>query len=148
MNSDQELKAFDVLCPCYGRSQVKMIAVVAAKNRHDIQHLEVMRRTFPACRVVMIDTEMHNVSGYFSQIGLLRLFYASLFEYWEDPPSGFELLSILDKIASPAHALEWQQTKQIQELRRDVQAIRASKSWKLTEPFRRFSRLLSRITEG
>lgn len=81
MSNDEQIKAFDLLCSCYATSDIKLTAVVAAKNHQDVANLEVMRRTFPACRAVMIDTDMHNVTGYFFHVGLLRLFYASLFEY-------------------------------------------------------------------
>jgi hypothetical protein len=155
MSDEEQIKAFDLLCPCFAGAEVKMTAVLAAKNQHDVRSLDAMRRTFPACRAVMIDTDMHNVTGYFYHLGLLRLFYAALFEYGERPASGLELLSLLNEVARPIHALELQQIARVRQLEHAVQesqqaarAVYASKSWRFTKPLRRFRQLFGRIGGG
>jgi hypothetical protein len=171
MRAEKQIKAFDTLCYCNGKSNVQMVAIVARKNQEDVQNLEMMRRTFPSCRALMIDTDMHNVTGYFRQAGLLRLFYACLFEYWEHTTSGAELLPLLAGIARPINAYGVQQAEQVLSLRRreadaqkqlclikerseaslqqervahlrKLQTVYASRSWRLTQPLRMLSQLL------
>jgi hypothetical protein len=99
MSKEQTANAFDLLCHCQAKSNVQLIAAVAAENEPDVKDLKVLCRTFPECVPLMIDTGDHNVTGYFYRVGLLRLFYACLFEYWNRPAASPELLSILHQIA-------------------------------------------------
>lgn len=153
---EMEIRAFDPLCACYQGCPTKITAVVAANVKPDMANLETMLRNFPDSKVVLIDTRMHNVSAYFYRLGLLKLFYASLFEYGEQPVRDVELLSMLSAIARPANSLMDQRNEQVEKLKSDLRvqkdraakarkklkAVYASTSWRLTEPFRALSRIL------
>jgi hypothetical protein len=183
MSGEEGVRAFDPLCFCFSKSNVRMMAVVAAQNQKDMQNLMALRLTFPACRAMLIDTSMHNVTGHFHKVGLLRLFYACLFEYGDRSPSSDELLTLLSQSArqidnlqskrslqmtsmrnrldlfrqrnaARVDRLEQQSSESLRKLKaaqqksakrlRQLSAIYASRSWRLTKPLRTLLRLLRR----
>jgi hypothetical protein len=126
-----------------------MIAVVAAKNHEDVNNLEILQQTFPRCLPLMMDTGDHNVTGYFYRASLLRLFYASLFEYWNRPVSVSELIPMLDEIARE-NAFSPKRIKQprtkveaVEQYVRRLVAAYTSSSWRRTKP----GRVLTRVTK-
>jgi len=144
-------QAFDVLCPCFSDRQVKMVAVTSARHARDVSHLNLLRQTFPATHAVMIDSDQHNVMGYLRSVRLLRLFCACVFEYWNSDIRD-ELLALLSATARYSHdvqtARETAYRHEASRRRRYAQqlaAMKASTSWRLTEPLRRLADIIKRL---
>jgi hypothetical protein len=146
------VRAFDLLCPCFANRDVELVAAVPAKHAKDMSDLATLQRSFPGLHAVTIDTERHNLMGYFYRVRLLRLFCACLFEYW-DSDIGAELLALLNGVARYGSSVEASSAqgvmklrerqrykRELRELRRrhaqELEAIHASRSWRLTQPLR------------
>ena len=129
--------AFDPLCHCFSERRTQMVAIVGGRNRADIKAANVLRRTFPQCHVQQIATDEHNVVHYFQRAGLLQLFCACLFEYW-DKDIGSGLLVLLDKTARHGHAgaIERLYRRELDDLRQELGRLHGSRSWRLTRPLR------------
>jgi hypothetical protein len=107
------VKPFDLLCPCTAKPQVELVAVMSAQNRDDVRALETLKLNFPECHSVFVNAGEHNVSGYFYQVGTLRLFYASLLEYWRDLQVRSDLLVMLEQVSALGHLLKTKQEDRI-----------------------------------
>jgi hypothetical protein len=141
--------AFDPLCPCVQRGNTQFVALAPARSPNDMTALETLRRTVPDCRTILIDTDMHNLAGYFYQAGLLRLFYACLFEFWGHAVVP-DLLALLDRTARQRNLAEAQRADETAALRQRLAAAewglrehvsRARRkvgelAWRLTKPLR------------
>ena len=116
---------------------MEMVAIVGSRNRADVNAVNVLRRTFPGCHVEQIATDEHNVVHYFERAGLLRLFSACLFEYW-DKDIGSGLLALLDKTARYGHAaaIDRLYRRELDDLRQELGRLHGSRSWRLTRPLR------------
>ena len=77
------VQAFDPLCPCASPSPTELVVVYSQRNEEDESAYNLVRRTFPECIAAPVDTEKHNLIGYFYKANLLPLFLACLFDYWD-----------------------------------------------------------------
>ena len=101
-----------------------MVAVVAARNQSDVQALETLRQTFPQCQPVMVDTDKHDITSYFYRVRLVRLFYACLFDYWDQPAIRSGLFAILEQIALHSYSDESQRAERVLKLRQSLSDVR------------------------
>ena len=149
VRNEPTVGAFDLLCPCFADRQVELVAVASAQNRSDVRDLEILRRTFPKCHGVMVDTDQHNVMGYLYSVRLLRLFCACLFEYWESDIRA-ELLALLNRTARYSREADKVQSDgglsdPKKQNAQELMAVYASSSWRLTEPLRRTAQALRQL---
>ena len=95
-------------------------------------------------------------------VGLLRLFHACLFEYWNDPVRS-ELLTLVEQAAIHSDSVESERAERISNLRhrlfdaqkaaraerkrhaRELRTIYASTSWRLIAPLRRLANMVRRL---
>jgi pimeloyl-ACP methyl ester carboxylesterase len=146
------VRAFDVLCPCFADRDVELVTVTPANHAVDMSDLATLRQSFPSLHTVTIDTERHNIMGYFYRARLLRLFCACLFEYWRSD-IGAELLALLNGVARYGSSVEASSAQGVMRLRNDkrelmqeLKAVHASRSWRSTQPLRTLVTALRRFS--
>ncbi len=142
-----------------------MDAATAAQNQADVNHLQTLLGTFPSSHVVLVDSEQHNVMGYLHNAGLLRLFCACRFEYWDNDKRA-ELLTLLNSTAryisevqapkaegmtAPRNKLFDSQKAARAERQRhgaELKTIYPSTTWRLTKPLRNLVDNIKRLRRG
>lgn len=137
------VQAFDLLCPCTSKPPVELVAVVSAQNGDDVRALETLKLNFPECHAIFINAGEHNISGHFYQVGTLRLFYASLLEYWRDLQVRSELLVMLEQVTALGHLLKTKQESRISVLRQACADAR-DKNVRMAQEYERKSAQLQR----
>ena len=105
MRNERSVQAFDLLCACASPSPTELVAVYAYRHDQDKSAFDLLLRTFPECSGVPIDTDRHNIAGYFYKARLLPLFLACLFDYWDEAEIRTDLLARLEQAAR--HSLIW-----------------------------------------
>jgi len=142
------VKAFDVLCPCFSHSGTELVSVVAGRHENDLRALEILHQTFPKCVTVKIDTDNHNVVGFFLKAQLLRLFHACLFEYWHNVDLRSDLLVMVQEAAKHNRWVHMQTAFKCARQAEALQKLKRSRSWRLTEPLRRVGAAIRRLRVG
>ena len=134
--------AFDLLCPCFSACGTQLVTVVGRRNEKDVSSSDILQRTLPRCVALRINTKRHSVAGFFLRAGLLRLFFACLFEYWNDVALRSHLLTYVEEAAIHIHRLQAGKRGQHE---RQLETIYGSTSWRLTKPLRVLDLALRRL---
>ena len=116
MRNERPVQAFDLLCACASPSHTELVAVYSYRHEQDKSAFDLLKRTFPDCSAVPIDTDQHNIAGYFYKARLLPLFLACLFDYWDEVEIRTDLLARVEQAAR--HSL----------IMRDERALRAPRA--------------------
>lgn len=143
---ERSVQAFDSLCPCASPSPTELVVVYPQRNEEDQSAFNLVRRTFPECIGVPVDTEKHNLMGYFYKANLLPVFLACLFDYWDAVEIRTDLLRRLDQAVQESRV--WQSPRGTRAARLVSNApldprfaqtgewLRATPLWPLTWPVR------------
>ena len=140
------VQAFDLLCPCTSSSATELILVYPSRHEEDKNAFDVLRKTLPECTAVPINTDKHNVVGYFYKAHLLPLFLACLFDYGGEAEIRTDLLARLEQAAR--HRLIWQAMQEEGKLQppgahlRMVEWLWGTPLWPVTWPIRALRRAL------
>ena len=97
VREERSVQAFDPLCPCASPSPTELVVVYSQRNEEDQSAFNLVRKTFPECIAAPVDTEKHNLMGYFYRANLLPLFLACLFDYWDAVEIRTDLLKRLNQ---------------------------------------------------
>ena len=119
MRNERSVQAFDLLCACASPSTTELVGVYSYRHEQDKGAFDLLQETFPECSGVPIDTDQHNIAGYFYKAGLLPLFLACLFDYWDEVEIRTDLLGRVEQAAR--HSLIWGAL-------RDERALRATRA--------------------
>ena len=106
VREERSVQAFDPLCPCASPSPTELVVVYSQHNEEDRSAFNLVRKTFPECIGVPVDTEKHNLMGNFYKSNLLPLFLACLFDYWDAVEIRTDLLKTLNQAVQ--HTKVWQ----------------------------------------
>ena len=106
VREERSVQAFDPLCPCASPSPTELVVVYSQRNEADRSAFNLVRKTFPECIGVPVDTEKHNLMGNFYKSNLLPLFLACLFDYWDAVEIRTDLLKTLNQAVQ--HTKVWQ----------------------------------------
>jgi hypothetical protein len=99
VREERSVQAFDPLCACASPSPTELVVVYSRHNEEDRSAFNLVRKTFPECIAAPIDTEKHNLMGYFYRANLLPLFLACLFDHWDAAAIRTDLLKTLNQAA-------------------------------------------------
>ena len=97
LREEGSVQAFDPLCACAPPSPTELVVVYSQRNEEDENTYNTLRRTFPECIAAPVDTEKHNLMGYFYKANLLPLFLACLFDSWDAVETRTGLLKRLNQ---------------------------------------------------
>ena len=141
MRKEASVEAFDLLCACTHSSPTELVVVYPSRHEVDKSAIDVLQRTFPECTAIPIDTDKHNVIGYFYKAHLLPLFLACLFDYWDEARIRADLLARLEQSARQRLAWLWQRdepakTKSNGRYARMLERVRGTPLWRVTWPAR------------
>ena len=129
------VKAFDLLCACAPPSPTELVAVYPSRHEVDRSAFDILQKTFPDCTAVPIDTDQHNVIGYFHKAHLLPLFLACLFDYWDEVEIRTDLLARLEQAAR--HSLIWKSSQAVGASRAQIeQRYTRMREWLQGTPLR------------
>jgi len=70
--------AFDPLCHCVSAGATQLVLAYSAGVAADERSVETLRRTFPGCISIPIETDRHNLLGFFQRAQLLPAFLECL----------------------------------------------------------------------
>lgn len=80
VESEHEIRAFDLLCACRPMREISLFAVFAVKHEGDAGHHAILRQLLPNCVMMEIDVPSHNVLHHLDMLGELQSFYATVFD--------------------------------------------------------------------
>jgi hypothetical protein len=72
------VEAFDALCPCVSAGTTELVLAYAGRVEEDKRSVETVRKTFPRCIAIPIDTDRHNLLGFFQRAQVLPAFLQCL----------------------------------------------------------------------
>lgn len=99
---ERPVDAFDALCPCVSAGTTELVLAYASGVERDKRSVETLRKTFPGCITIPIDTTRHNLLGFFQKAQVLPAFMECLLEDGDIVERSRDRLSQLTQIGNLA----------------------------------------------